>query len=125
MKKNEDFKDWLRENLQEETKEIYFSEEARNKVRESMHMSSKPVTASPRWWNKRVSLPRAVVSFCLAGLLLLTAVYTRTFFYVSPQEIARLEAQPIIFLHNGNIPFGALQHQVTASLEKDKGVGKP
>lgn len=125
MKKNEDFKDWIGQNLQEETKEVYFSEEARNRVRESIRLSSKHSKSSQRWWNKRLSLPRAVVSFCLVGLLLLTTIYTRTFFYVSPQEIARLETQPSIILNNGDIPFGALQHQVTASLEKGKGVGRP
>ena len=125
MKKNEDFKDWLRQNLEEETKEICFSEEARNKVRESIRLSSKNSKSSQEWWNKMVSLPRAVVSFCLVGLLLLTAIYTRTLFYVSPQEIAKLETPPSIILHNGDIPFGALQHQVTASLEKGKGVGRP
>lgn len=124
MKKNEDFKDWIGQNLREETREVYFSEEARNKVRESINLSSKYSKASQRWWNKRVHLPRAVVAFCLVGLFLLTAMYTRTFFYVSPQEIARLETRPSIILNTGDIPFGALQHQVSL-LGKDKGVDRP
>lgn len=123
--KNDNFKDWLKRNLEEETEEIYFSERARDKVRRSINTQSKKSVHSGSWWTRKVSLPLTVVAFSLAALVILTGIYTRTFFYVSPQEIARFETQPQIILNNDYTPFGALQNQVTASLEQVKGVDRP
>lgn len=125
MEKNDEFKDWIKQNLQEETETIFFSEQARKKVSKAINKENKDALSLRKWWNRRISLPLVAVSFCLAGMLFLTALYTTTFFHVSPQEIARFETQPKIILHNGDIPFGALQHQFIASLEIDKGVGRP
>lgn len=136
MEKKEPFDNWLKSCLEEETQEIVFSAEAKEKVRKSVwnhHEQSLNGTqadesqrwaGASRWWNRQVSLSLRTVSFCLAALLITGFFYTRTFFYVSTQQIAKFEMREKMILHDGGIPFGALQHTI-ASLEKGRGVDRP
>lgn len=143
MKREEEFKKWLQRGLQEETKDIYFTaqakEEVRRRILEQQKQSGK-VTAlcSPAerksaellqnrqqsWWRQEFTFSLKAVSLCLAFLILLGTFYTRTFFYVSPQQLAKFEQREKIILYDEGVPFGAMQHLV-ASLGKVKGVDRP
>lgn len=117
MKEKDEFENWLKAKLEEETQEIYFSDQAKERARRQSKQSR-------HWWNGEVSLPPRVASFCLIALFILGVFYTGTFFYVSPQQIAKFEMKEKIVLRDDGVPFGALQHLV-ASLDNGKGVGRP
>ena len=135
MEEKDLFKNWVKKKLEEETKEIVFSAEARERVRRSVLdkgttnqsngiLKRTKQVPQPQWWNREVSFSLRVVSFCMAFLFIAAAFYTRTFFYISPQQIAKFETREKIILQDDGVPFGALQHMV-ASLDKGKGVGRP
>jgi hypothetical protein len=121
MEENDRFKDWVQKRLNEEMNEVCFSEEARDKVRNRIKEQAIP---KENWWNKQIAVSSRVVSFSVLFLIMLTVLYTRTFFYVTPQQVAKFENREKIVLHDGGVPFGAVQHLV-ASLENGKGVGRP
>lgn len=118
MNDNDQFKQWFKMHLKEELQDIHFSQSAREKV-------YKTIASKPSWWNGFVSLPRAVVSFALAGFMLISGIYFSLFFYVSSAQIAELNTQQKIVVQQNNIPFGAIKVQVSTLLTQGKGVGKP
>ncbi|HHV65352.1 MAG TPA: hypothetical protein GXX46_09805 [Peptococcaceae bacterium] len=174
MKREEEFKNWLQRSLQEETKDIYFTAQAKEEVRlrilERQKQSGKnTIRCSPAeeksaellqedgysfasrgsilrgtkqmgtpqtrrrqpknggllgWWQQEFTLSLKAVAIYLVILILFGAFYTRTFFYVSPRQIAKFEQREQIILHDERVPFGARQHLV-ASLDRVKGVDRP
>ena len=139
MEKKDEFGRWFRKNMEEETREIFFSTEAKARVRKGIFQDSnsngfmdkdkkfdaglKPSKFEKKWWQGEISLSLKAVSFCLVTLLIIGLFYTGTFFYVSPQQLAKYEMREKIILHDGTAPFGAVQHRV-AYLDSVKGVGK-
>lgn len=127
MDKNDNFGNWLKSTLEEESKGISFTPEAREKVKNRIMLhdqDSREQVQKQHWWRKEVSLSLRAVSFCVVILFIVAAFYTRTFFYVSSAQIAKFETREKVILHDDRTPFGALQHLV-ASLENGKGVGRP
>jgi hypothetical protein len=139
MGKKDEFGRWFRKNMEEETRGVFFSTEAKARVRKEIFQDSnsngfkdqdKKFKASlkssrlrKRWWQDEISLSLKAVSFCLVTLLIIGLFYTGNFFYVSPQQLAKYEMREKIILHDGTVPFGAVQHRV-AYLDSIKGVGK-
>lgn len=130
MEKKDEFKEFLKSSLEEEMAGICFSAEAQENVRrmvlekentDRFRDKQKRSDILARWWNREVTVSLKAAYLCLAAVLMITALYTGAFFYVSPQQIAQLEKKQII-IHDG-VPFGALQHLV-ASLDNGRGVGK-
>lgn len=125
----DEFKQWLKTNLDEETKGISFSVEARAGVRRKIssfvqNSSSKHKFGWPGWLAEEISIPfKAVVSCALIAVLVIGLFYTRTFFYVSPQQLSELETREKIILREEGIPFGALQH-LLASMDNSQGIGR-
>ncbi|UWG96409.1 hypothetical protein LPY66_16130 [Dehalobacter sp. DCM] len=136
MQEQDQLKNWLKDNLEEELRAVHFSTEARAKVKKTVITGKgiksinevnaidgrvKPNAAeivglSDRdisWWEHRIALPRGIFAACVIILLLITGVYTTTFFYVAPQEIAQFQAdRPQVIVPSDNTPFGALQMAV-------------
>lgn len=126
MENNDLMGKWLKDNLDEELKDIRFSAEAREKVRERICNPDRESAEIPKlsdqsrpWWNKHVVISLRAASFCLILLITLAVAYAKTFFYVSTEEIARFETRPKVILHDNGIPFGALQHLVAAASNPD------
>ncbi|MEL7564520.1 MAG: hypothetical protein AAGU27_06515 [Dehalobacterium sp.] len=123
MEDKDSFKNQLKNCLEEETKDIYFSPKAREKVKEEI-FKDKQVGPLKGWWNRSVSFSFKAVSFCLIALFFATALYTRSFFYISKKDLVEYEMRAKIILHNDGVPFGAVQH-LRVALEKGKGVARP
>lgn len=115
------FRKLIKDSLEEETKEIHFSPLAREKVRQRVNKRS---AHFPGWWNRPISLSLKAVSLSIIALFIIAAFYTRTFFYVSEKDMAKFEMREKIIIHDGGVPFGAVQHLALAS-EKGKGVVRP
>lgn len=115
------FRKLIKDNLEEETKEIHFSPLAREKVRQRVNKSSE---YSPGWWNRSISISLKAISLSMILLFIATAFYTRTFFYISEKDMARFEMREKIIIHENGVPFGAVQHFALA-IEKGKGVAHP
>lgn len=128
MEDRDIFKSQLKSCLEEETKDIYFSAEAREKVRRRILNVPVDINSgygfSKGWLNRSISLPLKAVSLCMIVLLMGTVLYTKTFFYVSKKEIANYENREKLVLRDESVPFGAVQH-LTAVLVKGKGVVRP
>jgi len=129
------FKSWLKKSLEEETKDINFSAEAREKVKQIVFFKEAEDPVQPvnknnhfrllkEWWNRPIAISARLISICVIVLFFVTAFYTGTFFYISEEEIAKLEMREKIILNEGGVPFGAVQHFMIA-LEKGKGVTRP
>lgn len=121
MQEKDRFKDLLQGNLEEEMRAVHFSPEARAEVKAKLIASAKTANTTgssqhsernASWWDQRIALPRVAFAACIALLLLITGIYTRTFFCVTPQEIADYQADRQIILPRDNTPFGALQMAV-------------
>jgi len=136
MWKEDEFKDWLRNNLEEELETIRFSAEAKAqlKARAAAHTQAAdnlPADAhvagkNLSWWNRRIALPRAALAAGIIFLLILTGFYAGALFYVTPGEIAAYKADREIVLPRGNTPFGAIQTAVLqGTVQPGKGVGRP
>jgi len=136
MTENDRFENRLTTSLEERTKDIYFSAEARENVRKRIQLetdsSSKGFTEkiqqpvlSIGWWNRPIALSLPVLSMCLVLLFITAFFYVQSLFYVSPQEIAQIEGRQTITVRDGQVPFGAVQYQMAASPIKAKGVGRP
>lgn len=126
MENNDVMGKWLKENLDEDLKDIRFSAEAREKVRARISSCEQTALEIPKptdrlrpWWNKHVIISVRAASFCLLLLITLAVFYAKTFFYVSTEEIARFETRPKVILHDNSVPFGALQHLVASASNPD------
>lgn len=106
--------------LEEETKDIYFSPEARDKVKQVI-FKDKQFGYMEGWWNRSVSFSLKAVSFCVIVLFFATALYTKTFFYISNKDLVKHQMREKIILRDDGIPFGAVQ-QLSVDLEEGKGV---
>ncbi|MDD2498284.1 MAG: hypothetical protein PHT78_11760 [Desulfitobacteriaceae bacterium] len=115
------FRKLIKDSLEEETKEIYFSPQAREKVRQKVTQN---MDHSPDWWNRPISLSMRALSLSLIALLLVATFYTRTLFYISEKDMAKFEMREKIIIHDVGVPFGAVQH-LTLALEKGKGGMRP
>ena len=132
MNERDQFKEWMQENLKEEMHNIRFSPEARSQVKEKIaenngkntnkdaNIQVHPNWRNNSWLNKKLALPWTAIAACFLCLFIVTGLYTRTLFYVTPQEIASYQSEKQIIIPRANTPFGAIQ---MASLElPDKGV---
>lgn len=123
MEQKDDFEGWFKANLEEETKEISFTAKAREGVRKIVFRHEEQSVDLGNSDHVSFSL-RTAISLCLVALVVIGTFYTRTFFYVSPQQLAKLEMREKLILHEEGIPFGSIQ-QMVASLKNSKGVGRP
>ncbi len=126
MEDKDFFKDLIKNCLEEEIRNIHFTDDAKDRVKSRINekrMSSRLTTLnSPaaHRWIKPVYIPLKAVSLCLVVFVLLTTLYSRAFFYVSPQELARFENRQKIIVHDGGVPFGAVQHLIASSVVNEK-----
>lgn len=111
MKEQDPFRKLIKKNLEEETREISFSLQARKRVMQKIN-------------NRPISLSLKAISLSLILFFLVGIFYTRTFFYISEKDLAEFRTKEKIIIHDDSVPFGALQHLVLA-LEKGKGDEKP
>lgn len=115
------FRKLIKDSLEEETKEVHFSPLAREKVRQRVN---KGFAHSPGWWSRPIALSMKIVSLSIISLLMIAVFYSKTFFYISEKDMAKFEMREKIIIHDGDVPFGAVQHLALAS-EKGKGVVRP
>ncbi|ATW26793.1 hypothetical protein [Candidatus Formimonas warabiya] len=116
MEDKDIFKSRIKRCLEEETKDIYFSPEAREKVKQEIFKEG--------WWNRSVSFSLAAVAFGVIALFFAAALYAKAFFYISPKEITELELRAKIILPDHGVPFGAVQH-LRVALKEGKGDARP
>lgn len=147
MQENDEFKNWLQENLEDEMNAIHFSPKARAQVTTKIKTEiTAKVTAKvtegtaandacslPKssfsnavrkhaWRQRSIAFPWTVCAASILLLLIVTGYYVKTLFFVTPHDIARFNEDRQIILPGDNTPFGAMQ---MANLQlPDQGVTK-